>query len=408
LTLLPVTATLFSRVGAAGLVLNFVAIPMMAVLQVAGALGIALVDRFPHVAAVPAAAARWSGWLLLGSARLVDVLPWLSWRVPPPPWWALAAFYAAGVWWFVRARGRTRAVAAGVFAAAAVLVAFAPETALARPGKDVLRFTVVDVGQGDALLVQLPSGRDLAIDGGTRVAGFDAGDRLVTPALWASGVRRLDWAAFTHADLDHIGGVDSLVSTFSPREIWEGVPVEPDPKRRALVRHAGDAGIVWRGVRKGDAVRDGAVTVDVLNPPEPDWQRRRVRNDDSVVMRVRYGDVELLLTGDISEEAERAIDASADRAAIRILKVAHHGSRTSSSPDFVTRYAPDVAVVSVGRSNLFGHPSPEVVQRLARAGAVVFRTDRDGAIILETDGRSVHVRSMAGRVWTVGVRRARS
>jgi competence protein ComEC len=125
-----------------------------------------------------------------------------------------------------------------------------------------------------------------------------------------------------------------------------------------------------------------------------------VRNDDSIVLRLHYGDVEWLLTGDISQDVERrlAIDGE-PRAPLRILKVAHHGSRTSSDETFVARYAPVAAVISVGRQNVFGHPSPEVVQRLARDGAAVFRTDRDGAVIVETDGRQVRVRTWLGRQW---------
>jgi competence protein ComEC len=144
----------------------------------------------------------------------------------------------------------------------------------------------------------------------------------------------------------------------------------------------------------------GGVTIDVLNPPVPDWERRRVRNDDSIVLRLRYGDVEWLLTGDISQAVEGQWPAGDDAGApLRVLKVAHHGSRTSTGEPFVSRYAPVAAVISVGRQNVFGHPSPDVVQRLARVGAAVFRTDRDGAVIVETDGREIRVRTWLGRRW---------
>ncbi len=144
----------------------------------------------------------------------------------------------------------------------------------------------------------------------------------------------------------------------------------------------------------------------MLNPPLPDWERQRVRNEDSLVLRLRYGDVELLLTGDVGAETERVLAANRlteDRAPLRILKVAHHGSRTSSSAGFIERFAPQVALISAGRANPFGHPAPEVVERLGAIGARVFRTDRDGAAVIETDGRSLTVRSMRGRAWTMRV-----
>jgi competence protein ComEC len=153
-------------------------------------------------------------------------------------------------------------------------------------------------------------------------------------------------------------------------------------------------------VRAGDVLEAGGATIDVVNPPAPDWERRRVRNDDSIVLRLRYGDVEWLLTGDVGQEVERQWpDEGEAGAPLRILKVAHHGSRTSSGEAFVSRYAPVAAVISVGRQNVFGHPSPDVVQRLARAGATVFRTDRDGAVIVETDGREIRARTWLGRRW---------
>jgi competence protein ComEC len=233
---------------------------------------------------------------------------------------------------------------------------------------------------------------------------FDTGARVVTPALWALGVRRLTWLAFTHADQDHIGGAAAVAGVFHPREIWEGIPVRRDPRRAALEAEARRLGSAWREVRRGERLVVGGVQVDVLNPPVPDWERQRVRNDDSIVLRVRYGDAEMLLTGDIGRDTERDLPPEpGDPSRVRILKVAHHGSRTSSSASWLATYPPFAALVSVGRQNPFGHPAPDVVRRLEAAGARVFRTDRDGAIIVETDGHDVHLRTMSGGNWVVHV-----
>jgi len=135
----------------------------------------------------------------------------------------------------------------------------------------------------------------------------------------------------------------------------------------------------------------------VLHPPAPDWERRRVRNDDSVVLEIVHGDVALLLLGDVGEDVERRILPFLTPARIRILKVAHHGSRTSTSADLVERWRPDVALVSCGRGNSFGHPAPAVLDRLRAVGADIVRTDEDGQITLDTDGREVRVTTFTGR-----------
>ena len=135
----------------------------------------------------------------------------------------------------------------------------------------------------------------------------------------------------------------------------------------------------------------GHVRIRVLHPPVPDWERPRVRNDDSVVLEVTCGDVALLLTGDISGDVERQIAAQITPARMRILKVAHHGSRTSSSPGLLESWRPQIALISAGRGNTFGHPTPEVLDRLEAIGARVYRTDRDGQITVESDCRSVSV-----------------
>jgi competence protein ComEC len=401
-TLMPVAATLFHRVGVAGLVLNVVAIPMIAVVQIAGISGILLVGLSKTGAAVAAAVAKAATGLLLGSSHLVDIAPWLSWRVPPPAAFVVVAFYVSGLTW-VAASHRTYRRSCGVaFGALIIVVAIEPATALNQPRQGWLRLTMVDVGQGDALLVQFPSGESLLVDaggGGGPSARFDVGDRIVTPALWASGVRRLNWLAITHADLDHIGGAVAVTSTFTPRETWEGVPVPRESERSRLVA----VSTVWRQLQRHDRLRIGGATLEVLHPPLADWERQRVRNEDSLVLRLRYGDAEILLTGDVGAETERALAVEDDRAPLRILKVAHHGSRTSSAKEFIDRYAPQVALVSAGRGNTFGHPGPDVLERLRAVGANVFRTDRDGAVIIETDGRALTVRSMRGRAWTMRV-----
>jgi len=203
--------------------------------------------------------------------------------------------------------------------------------------------------------------------------------------------------ALTHGDPDHIGGATSLVREFRPRRVWEGIPVPPFPPLRALRQEASAAGAQWSNLKRGDRTWIDDVEVIVRHPDLADWERQRVRNDDSIVLDLRWRDVSVLLTGDIGRSVERELLTSIPPAPLRVVKVPHHGSLTSSSPDFVRALSPTVAVVSAGRANHFGHPVPEVLDRYRAAGAEVFRTDRDGAVTIDTDGDSIDVRTFTGR-----------
>ena len=145
-----------------------------------------------------------------------------------------------------------------------------------------------------------------------------------------------------------------------------------------------------------------------VHHPEPaDWERQRVRNDDSVVVELRWRDVSVLLTGDIGKAIERTLPARMQPAPLRVVKVPHHGSLTSSTSDFVRAIAPRLAVVSAGRANRFGHPAPDVLERYRQAGAEIFRTDRDGAVTIDSDGYSLDVHTFTGRHWSTRAAPAR-
>ena len=233
LALAPVAAAVFGRVGIAGLVLNFLAIPAMSLVEIAGFITMGLALVWDAGARVSAAVTHAGAWVLVTSADVMAVAPWMSWRVPRTPIAWTAVYYVAA-WVFVsRHDRRWPRVAAGLVALAALgAIVIAPGLERARPAPGWLRVTTLDVGQGDAILVQFPTGRSLLVDAGGGPGGFDTGGRIVTPALWALGVRRLDYLIFTHPDLDHIGGAASVARDLAPHEIWEGVPVPRNEARR--------------------------------------------------------------------------------------------------------------------------------------------------------------------------------
>jgi competence protein ComEC len=150
-----------------------------------------------------------------------------------------------------------------------------------------------------------------------------------------------------------------------------------------------------------DRVVIDGVAVTAHHPEPADWERQKVRNDDSMVLELRWRDVSVLLTGDIGRAVERPIAASIPPSRLRVLKIPHHGSLTSSSAAFLDAVRPQIAVVSAGRNNHFGHPVPEVLERYRAIGAEIFRTDQDGAVQMDTDGRSIDVHTFTGRHFTL-------
>ncbi len=411
--LLPIGAVVFSRVTLAGFVLNFVAIPLMAVAQMAG---MAIVP----LSIVWAEAATMVGWVahaasegLVRSAELVEWVPALTWRVTPPSAWVVCVYYASLLaLWLTRRRTarpgahstgpawrRLASLASVVSVAAAVWIALEPWRVSARRGDGRLHATFVDVGQGDATWIRFPTGQTLLVDAGglSGNASFDVGDRVVAPVLRRDGLGRLGALVLTHGDADHIGGAEAVLTEFRPREVWEGIPVPRLAPLQNLQSIAHRIGTPWRTVQPGDRVQVGEVDVMVRHPMPPDWERQDVRNDDSIVLELVWRDVSIWLTGDIGRDTEQLLLPAVRASRLRIVKVPHHGSLTSSSAPFVRALGARIAVVSVGRSNTFGHPVPTVLERYRQAGASIFRTDQDGAVTVTTDGSVVDVETVSGR-----------
>jgi competence protein ComEC len=258
-------------------------------------------------------------------------------------------------------------------------------------GPRSLRVTFLDVGQGDAAVVELPGGRTLVVDAGGFPAGeFDTGEAVVSPFLRQRGILRPDALIMTHAHPDHAGGLASLLRRHRPREFWwTGVPGGGRGWRR-LEREIAASGARVRVLSAGARLPDFARGIHVLHPDDPQGLSL---NDSSLTLRLEAEGGAALLTGDIEAAAERRLLRAPDALASDVLKVPHHGSRTSSGPAFVTAVGPDIAVMSVGADNRYRLPAADVEARYRAAGACVLRTDRCGAI-------TVTLGDGPPRVWT--------
>jgi len=397
IALVPIVALVFQRVTLAGLAVNLAAIPSMAVVQIA-AMITAAADAIGLSAM--ASVAGWTTHLgvrgLVESARLVDLAPWLTWRIPSPAIAVIIAYYTCLVAALMLKKWIVPAAATAILL---IWIVAAPSTLAREFGDGRLHLTMMDVGQGDAMLVTLPDGKTLMVDtGGASLHGeFDVGDRVLGPALRARGIRRLDYLAITHADPDHIGGAMSLVRDFGPREMWYGTDVNNHQPSMQLQSMAERKRASWRWLQTGDRIAMGGVELRVHHPGVADWQRQKVRNDDSLVIELRYGQVSMLLTGDIGREVEQALLPALDPLPIVVLKSPHHGSGTSSSDEFIQKLRPRLVLISCGRANPYGHPVPQVLARYQSAQSVVFRTDRDGQVEIQSDGHKVVVNTFTGR-----------
>jgi competence protein ComEC len=215
---------------------------------------------------------------------------------------------------------------------------------------------------------------------------FDIGEEVVSAALWSRGIRRLDVVALSHAHSDHMGGLPSVLRNFHPGELWVG----NNPRTEsydALLQEAADLHVRLRSLRAGDAFHLGNADVAVL-APMPNYQPGPAPgNNDSLVLRVAYGQTSVLLEGDAEAPVEEAMLAESGLSST-LLKVGHHGSVSSTRPEFLARVAPQWAVISCGLRSRYGHPRPEVLAELQQAKVRTFSTDIQGATCFRLDGKT--------------------
>ena len=403
LAVAPLLVAHFQSLPVAGLIANLLALPLVAALVPIGLALVSVMVLLPAVGTWGISLLRVPLEVLVWTGERFGALSWATVPTPPVPAPAAAGLFvilagavglSSGVWRPPRAV-RSSAAAAGILAVSLWY-------ALAIRPPQVLVVTVLDVGQGDAVLIQSPSGSTALVDGGGEVgaarSGWDVGRQRVVPALRRAGVRRVDVVVVSHPHEDHVGGLPAVVENFPVGLVLDpGVP-HPSPSYARLLRLVEAGRITYRQAREGVEVNLGAgVRLTVLYPPDPppavDGEPVHARG---VVARLAYGLTALLLTGDAEAPVEQYLIDRGVPIASQVLKVGHHGSRTSTTRVFLERVRPQAAIISVGADNPFGHPHPITLESLAAAGVVVFRTDRHGAVRVISDGVTVQWRTFRG------------
>jgi competence protein ComEC len=389
-------AVYFHRATMFALPTNMLSVPLVAVLAPMAVVTFCCALVSAWAAVLPGAA---TALLLHGVTAVigrVSAVHAANLRVPGPVWWVAAVAVAAWAFccWAVR-RSRAWTWVAVLVLPAVVAMVLWPEPALVSHG--MLEVTAIDVGQGDSILVVGPEGRTMLVDAGGPVGGlteaaeatsrFDVGEEVVSPYLWSRRLRRLDVLALSHAHGDHMGGMPAVMRNFRPRELW--VSIDPDSEAyRALLAEAKELGVMVRHFYAGDRVAWDGIEVTMLAPQRGYTNGGEPVNDDSLVMQMQYGKASVLLEGDAQSASEEAMLASGRLEPVTLLKVGHHGSKTSTTPEFFQAVAPEDAVVSVGKGNTFGHPRFEVIERIAEAHTRLYRTDEFGltTFLLGRDG----------------------
>jgi len=387
-------AVYFHRITLLALPVNILILPLLLPLMPVALITLIALAFWPATAVVPGALAAALLHAGVGAVRLFGSMRFGDLRVAmPAPWQAFAfcALLAAAIIMARVAKVAMRRLAWAALLGAAVAAVWPRPVEHPR---GALLVEALDVGQGDSLLLITPGGKTLLVDGGGLGGGprqasqeFDVGEEVVSPALWARGIRHLDAVALSHAHSDHMGGLPAVLRNFHPDELWVGNNPRV-PAYNALLEEAEALHTRLRTLHSGDEVALGEVKVSVLAPFASYRPGGEPSNNDSLVLHAGYGATSVLLEGDAEAPVEQGLLQAAGLES-SLLKVGHHGSTTSTTPGFLARVSPQWAVISCGLRNRYGHPREEVLRELESAHVRTLSTDTGGAVCFSMDGKSV-------------------
>ncbi len=392
---LPITAYYFNAVSISALIANLIVVPIVEAIIIIGLIAGIVALVFPLAGRVVFALNSLLLGLSITADRLIASLPAATIYVPTPNLFTATIYYAmlCGSTLDETKRQSAANILRRFRALSAGLCLFAVVFAMAAKFNTAAELTVhfIDVGQGNAALIVTPNGNAAMIDtGGTIDNRFDVGGKVDLPYLLYYGVRRLNYIFLTHAHEDHASGAGTLLRKMPVNTVITAN--EPRNNYYRSMRFGDNEPHTYKLIagNEGDVINlDENINIEILFAPTD--ETLVTGNELSNVYKLTFGDVSFLFTGDLVKEQETALIAKGLSPKTTVLQVAHHGSSTSSSQEFLAAAKPRYAVISVGADNSFGHPKAEVIDRLAETGATILRTDRDGAVVFHTDGRYLRV-----------------
>ncbi len=399
----PFVALHFNRVSLIGFLANLFAIPWVGFLIVPISLTASLFSFFFYpLASLLITVNQFFATLLLKVVGFFASIPFASIHIPTPTALEIILYYLLlFLCVHLRKGKKIRYLFVGICILLAADLAY---WSLKDAFRKNLHITFLDVGHGDSILVEFPKGKRMLIDGGgLHEDRFDIGKNAIAPFLWKKKIQRIDTLVLTHPDPDHLKGLNFIASRFSIGRFWSSglrgdsesyLQLEETLQRRKIERFSLN--------ENTNSQMINGVEISILNPPArspgPVSHRNPAfLNNQSLVMRLRFKNIVLLLTGDAEKEAEERMVRKGYPLRAHILKVPHHGSSSSSSPIFLEKVKPDYAILSVGERNTGRLPHPEVMGRYERLGSKILRTDKHGAITVMTDGENVEIKTFLKR-----------
>ena len=391
--LFPMTLWFFYVFPTYSVVLNMLVLPLTGPVLGIGMVGSFLLLCIPRLGELCLTICKWILEFYEWICRVGSKLPYARLVLGRPDWWKVALYYilllvVIGEVHSLKRKGKVKRKIRIAWTALVVMIA----VLVYRPhGR--LEIVVLDVGQGDGISIRGPQGMTFFIDGGSSDRS-KLGEYCIEPFLESQGIGVLDYAFVTHGDYDHYSGIAEMLDRqekgIKIRNLVLPVHYKEDESLMELAVKAKNAFVNVLVIKKGECIQDGAMEIFCLHPAKAD--DKLIGNEGSMVLSVTYGEFSMLCTGDIEGEGEELLTERMERESYDVLKVAHHGSKHSTSEQFLKCCSPMIAVISAGEGNSYGHPHKELLKRLGEAKCRIYNTQKNGAIILQTDGNSLTIR----------------
>ena len=408
LATMPLVACYFNQVSWLGLFANLLMVPIVGFIFLPLSLLSAVWVIVAHSGTLPGAGLIDSlGQGLISATHALAGLPGTEWFVAAPTLPMMALFYLLG-WALMTGRptDATPLLRGAMLTGLLCIVVWwlwSPRS-FSRDGQ--LRVTFLDVGQGDSSVIELPAGEVILVDGGAIYERFDMGRSVVAPFLWNRGIRKIDHVIGTHPQLDHVGGLAWILAHMHVGNFWSNGVVRHEDFWRKIEKALGQQHLQARFAAEGEVISTGTdCRMTVLSPRADRGSSPATKSESlnnlSVVTELRCGNRRILFTGDIEREVLARLTRSGTLGPIALLKVPHHGAKSSLEYDWLQLIRPEIAVVSAGRRNPYGHPVGEVLAAYRAMGTQVWRTDQDGAIWVDLDVRQSRLTVHNAREWVL-------